>query len=56
MDNETRELSAEELDSVSGGIDIGGALRDAARLTFGLINAGLNALTSGGIAPKGTWL
>jgi hypothetical protein len=54
MDTETRELRDEELDCVSGGIDIGGALQTAARVTFGLINAGLNALTSG--VPKRQWL
>jgi hypothetical protein len=57
MNTETRELRDEELDCVSGGmIDIGGAMQTLARVTFGLINAGLNALTSGGVANKRTWL
>jgi hypothetical protein len=56
MNTEARELRDEELDCVSGGIDIGAAVATVCRDTIGLINAGLNALTSGGVAPKRTWL
>jgi hypothetical protein len=56
MKTETRELRDEELDCVSGGLDIGAGMQTAARVTIGLINAGLNALTSGGVANKRTWL
>jgi hypothetical protein len=56
MNTGTRELRDEDLDCVSGGLDIGAAVQTAARVTIGLINAGLNALTSGGVANKRTWL
>jgi hypothetical protein len=56
MNTESSELRDEELDCVSGGIDIGGAVQTVGRVTIGLINAGLNALTSGGVASKRTWL
>jgi hypothetical protein len=53
MNTETRELRDEELDRVSGGIDIGGAAQTVCRVTIGLINAGLNTLTSGGGSGSG---
>ena len=56
MNTETREMHDAELDCVSGGLDIGAGMQTAARVTIGLINAGLNALTSGGVANKRTWL
>ena len=66
MNTETRELRDEELDCVSGGFDIGGAMQTVGRVTIGLINAGLNALggtpsgngsgSGGGVADKRTWL
>lgn len=55
------ELSADELDCVSGGrgvvATIGQAIATAENVIVGLVNAGLGALTSGGSgAPKHTWL
>jgi hypothetical protein len=47
MNTETRELRDEELDCVSGGIDIGSAMHTVLSVTEGAIIAGIRALTSG---------
>jgi hypothetical protein len=45
----TRELRDEELDCVSGGIDIGSAMHTVLSVTEGAIIAGIKALTSGSL-------
>ena len=53
MNTETRELRDEELDCVSGGIDIGGAMETVRSVTERLIIAGFKAvMTSGGLPNK----
>ena len=54
------ELSTDELDGVSGGrgvvATVSHAIATAENVIIGVVNAGLGALTRGGVAPKGTWL
>lgn len=72
MNTEIHELSMTELDYVSAGMDVGGALKTIGNVAVGLVVAGLGALgggvgsgvsagaaavgQGGGVAPQQTWM